>query len=187
VKLREEFKEAPHKHIEIADLRSFITSKLDILLERNTTRSSFAERLRAIIDEYNAGGNSTENYFEDLLSFVEQLREEELRATREGLSEEELEIFDLLKKEQLTREESQKVKLAAKNLLKRLTEERPKVLIHEWFKDSQSRLKVQTEIKAILDRYLPESYDRAVYSEKCDQIYNHVLNRSVTGNLWAVA
>ncbi len=61
--------------------------------------------------------------------FVHQMREEELRASREGLSEAELEIFDLLKKENLTKDEEQKVKLAAKNLLHRLKEERPTVLI----------------------------------------------------------
>jgi type I restriction enzyme R subunit len=183
-KLREEFKTAPLKHIEINDLRAFISSKLEVLLEQNTTRSSFAEKLREIIDAYNAGGNSTENYFEDLVAFVEQLREEELRAAREGLSEDELELFDLLKKENLSKDESQRVKLASKSLLKRLRDEKPRVLIQDWYKDSQSRQIVQSEIKKILNMYLPETYDRTTYSEKCDKVFDHVLSRSVTGNLW---
>ncbi|MFN9112641.1 MAG: type I restriction enzyme endonuclease domain-containing protein, partial [Bacteroidota bacterium] len=184
--LREEFKTAPLKNIEVSDLRAFIQTKLQQLLERNTTRVSFAEKLHQIIDAYNAGGNNTENFFEDLITFVEQLRDEEMRAVREGLSEQELEMFDLLKKENLTKEETQRVKLASKNLLKRLTEEKPRVLIQDWYKDSQSRSRVQLVIKAILDQHLPESYDRSVYSEKCDKVYEHVLSRSVNGNLWGM-
>jgi type I restriction enzyme R subunit len=168
-KLREEYKEAPYKNIEIADLRAFISDKLLQMMERNVTRTSFAQKLQEIIDCYNAGNSSNENYFDDLLEFVQQMREEELRASREGLSEAELEIFDLLKKENLTKDEEQKVKLAAKNLLHRLKEERPTVLINDWHKDTQTRMQVQTAIKKVLNETLPESYDRAVYSNNANQ------------------
>ncbi|HMS50767.1 MAG TPA: DUF3387 domain-containing protein, partial [Chitinophagales bacterium] len=131
-KLKEEYKQAPYKNIEIADLRAFIQDKLQMMMDRNVTRGSFAEKLEEIIDRYNSGNSTNENYFDDLIAFVEKMKEEEMRATREGLTEEELELFDLLKKEKLTKDEEQKVKLAAKNLLKRLKDERPKVLINDW-------------------------------------------------------
>ena len=60
-------------------------------------------------------------------------------AIREGLTEDELELFDLLKKDKMTKEETQKVRLAAKSLLRRLREESPKVLVQDWFKDAQSK------------------------------------------------
>jgi type I restriction enzyme R subunit len=61
----------------------------------------------------------------------------------------------------MTKEETQKVRLAAKSLLKRLLREPPPVLIQDWFKDSQSKERVKTTVQEVLNNYLPESYDRA--------------------------
>ncbi|BAU56098.1 type I restriction endonuclease subunit R [Mucilaginibacter gotjawali] len=180
-KLKEEFKEAPYKHIEIADLRAFISNKLEQMMSKNITRTSFAQKLQQIIDRYNSGGSITEDYFNDLVDFVGQLKAEELRAAREGLSEKELEIFDLLKKENLTKEEDQKVKLAAKSLLHRLYEEKPTVLLQDWHKDLQSQLKVKLVIQDILDKNLPETYDKNVYDTKCNIVFNHLFVQAANG------
>lgn len=184
-KLKEEYKQAPYKHIEIADLRAFITDKLQLMMDRNSTRRSFAEKLQEIIDRYNSGNSTNESYFDDLMAFVDSLKAEEMRAAKEGLTEEELELFDMLKKEKLTKEEEQKVKLAAKNLLHRLKEERPKVLINDWHKDLQTKLQVQAAIKKVLDASLPETYDRAIYSTKCDAIYDHYYIMATSGDMRA--
>lgn len=174
-KLREEYHAAPHKNIEITDLRAFIAQKLQQMLSRNVTRASFAQKLEEIIDRYNAGGSTNEGFFDELVAFVEKLREEEMRAAREGLTEAELEIFDLLKKEGLTKEEIQKVKLSAKNLLHKLKNTKPTLLITDWYKDTQTMIQVQTAIKQVLDETLPGSYDRAVYSSKCDVVFDHFI------------
>lgn len=181
-KLRQEYKQATYKNIEIADLRAFITAKLQQLLDRNVARASFAQRLQEIIDRYNAGGSRTEDYFDDLVNFVEQLKAEESRHIREGLTEEELELYDLLHKDSLTKDEEQKVKLAAKSLLKRLKEERPTVLINDWHKDTQTRLQVQAAIEKVLDDNLPTSYDRTTYKTKCDAMFNHFYTLAARGN-----
>lgn len=181
-KLKEEYKQAPHKNIEIADLRAFIQDKLQTMMDRNVTRRSFAEKLQEIIDRYNSGNSTNENYFDELMAFVEKMKDEEMRAAREGLTEEELELFDLLKKDKLTKDEEQKVKLAAKNLLHRLKDERPKVLINDWHKDIQTRLQVQAAIKKILDTHLPESYDRTIYTTKCDAVFDHYYIMATSGD-----
>jgi type I restriction enzyme R subunit len=181
-KLKEEYKEAPYKNIEIADLRAFISDKLIQMIQRNITRVPFAQKLQEIIDRYNSGNSSNENYFDDLMDFVNKMKDEELRAAREGLTEEELEIFDLLKKDKLTKDEEQNVKLAAKKLLHRLKEERPTVLINDWHKDTQTRTQVQIAIKKVLDEALPESYDREVYSTKCDVVFDHFFIMAQNGN-----
>jgi type I restriction enzyme R subunit len=116
------------------------------------------------------------------MEFMEKMREEEARAVREGLTESELEIFDLLKKDNLTKDEEQKVKLAAKHLLRRLREEKPTVLIKDWYKDTQVRFQVQAAIKKVLNDTLPESYDRAIYSSKCDIVFEHFLLMAQGGN-----
>ncbi len=184
-KLREEFKEATYKNIEIADLRAFLQQKLEQMLQNNSTRTDFAQRLQEIIDRYNSGGSSTENYYDDLVKFTEDLRAEEERHIREGLSEDELEIFDLLKKEKMSQDETQKVKLAAKLLLHRLLEEHPKVLVQDWFKDTQTKKQVHSAVEQVLDRELPESYDRVLFREKCENVFNLMLDYANHGKKWA--
>ena len=186
-KLKTEFKDAPHKNIEISDLRAFISDKLQLMMEKNVTRKSFAQRLQEIIDRYNAGNSTNERYFDELVDFVNKMREEEMRAAKEELTESELEIFDLLIKENLTKDEEQKVKLAAKSLLHRLREGQPTVLINDWYRDNQTRALVQTAIKKALNETLPESYDRAIYSAKCDIIFDHFLTMAQNGNYKATA
>jgi type I restriction enzyme R subunit len=186
-KLREEFKVAPHKNIEISDLRAFISDKLQQMLERNTTRSSFAQKLQEIIDRYNSGNATNESYFDELMEFVEKMREEEMRAAREGMTEAELEIFDLIKKENLTKDEEQKVKLAARNLVHKLKDEKPTVLITDWYKDTQTRVQVHAVIKKVLNDALPQSYDRAIYSNKCDIVFDHFLMIAQKGSFKAFA
>lgn len=176
-KLRQEFKQASYKNIEIADLRAFIEEKLRQMLSQNTTRIDFAQRLQEIIERYNSGGRLTEDYFEDLIRFAESLRDEDQRHIREGLTEEELELFDLLYKDKLTEKEKQAVKNAAKGLLHRLKEEKPTVLVQDWHKDTQLRLKVKSAIEKVLDDQLPQSYDRKTYSEKCQVVFDHLLYR----------
>jgi type I restriction enzyme R subunit len=184
-KLREEFRQATYKNIEIADLRAFLQHKLELMLQQNATRTDFAQRLQEIIDRYNSGGSSTENAYEEFLAYTKSLREEEERHIREGLTEDELEIFDLLKKDKMTQEETQKVKLAAKSLLKRLKEEQPKVLVQDWYKDTQTQKQVRSAVEKVLDSNLPESYDRVLFREKCDNVFHLMLDYASNGRKWA--
>lgn len=183
-KLKAEFQQATYKNIEIADLRQFIQHKLDQMLEQNMTRSDFAERLQKIIDTYNSGGSSTENYFDELMKFAKAMQDEDERHVREGLSEDELELYDLLKREKMSQAETEKVKLAAKSLLQRLLEAHPRVLVQDWYKDSQSQKVVRLVVEEVLDQKLPESFDRKIFKEKCDNVFEMMLDYAVHGRKW---
>ena len=180
-KLADEFEGKKHKNIEITDLLAFIEKKLHQMLQRNVSRRDFAEHLQEIVDRYNSGGANTENYYNELLEFARNLKEEEKRHVQEGLSEEELEIFDLLKREKMTKAEEQKVKLAAQKLLTRLKEGKPPVLIQDWFKDSQSRKKVRSAVEDVLDSELPESYEKPIFKKKCDNVFDTMLDYAIQG------
>jgi type I restriction enzyme R subunit len=184
-KLKEDFKTAPHKNIEIADLRAFIQNKLEQMLQQNAARTDFATRLQGIIDRYNAGSSEADNYFDELMKFAKDMKAESERHIREGLTEDELELFDLLKKSKMTKEETQKVRLAAKALLHRLKEESPKVLVQDWFKDAQSRGRVRSTVELVLDKNLPDTYDRAVFTEKCNNVFELMVNYASHGLKWA--
>ncbi len=184
-KLKEEFGETKYKNIEIADLRAFIEDKLEKMMKANATRIDFAQRLQEIVDSYNAGGTSTENYYEDLVRFTQEMKDEDERHVREGLTEDELELFDMLKKDKMTEAETQKAKLAAKSLLHRLLQEHPKVLVQDWFKDSQSQKAVRSAVEKVLDENLPETYDRVMFKEKCDNLFELILDYASSGRKWA--
>lgn len=180
-KIREQFKTTPYKNIEISDLRIFVEDKLQAMLNQNVTRSKFSEMYKSIIDRYNAGGSENEDFYEELLKFVEKMKEEEERHIRENLSEEELELFDLLKKDKLTKAEEQQVKLAAKKLYETLLEKKSNLLIVDWYKDEQPKMKVQAVVQDILDDTLPKSYDRIIFKHKLDVVFNHIIDRATTG------
>ena len=57
----------------------------------------------------------------------------------------------------MTKEETQKVRLAAKALLTRLREETPKVLVQDWFKDSQSKRQVRSAVEKVLNHTFPRA------------------------------
>ena len=186
--LRKELKTAQYKAIEIDDIKKFIEMALKKLVEQNKERIKFSERYKAIIDRYNAGGSENEDYYEQLLEFMEQLKKEASRAETEGLSEEELELYDLLiKGKKLTKDEEQKVKLAAKHLFATLKENKEKLLIVDWYKNEQPIKKVQDVIEESLDKDLPDSYDKTSFEAKTKLILNHFVDMAVQGYGWIAA
>lgn len=184
--LRKEFKKVTHKNLAIADLRQLIEDKLSIMLKKNVTRTKFAEKFKQIIDEYNTGGSENEDFYEKLLALMEELKAEEARHIKEDLSEEELVIFDLLYKEKLSKEEEKKVKLAAKNLYHALLEAKQELFIVDWQKDPAPREKVKSTISLVLNKYLPDSYDREIFKIKNDIVFEHIVEQANMG-YWLVA
>lgn len=182
--LRSQFKRLKNKNLEIVNLRKYIKEKLQNMLRRNVTRAKFAERFRNIIDEYNADGSQNDDFYEKLLQLMEELRAEEERHIKEELSEDELELFDLLRKEHLTTDEEKRVKLAAKELYNTLTEKRSELFVVGWQNDPQPKERVKVEIVCILNKFLPESYDREIFLKKSAIVFEHIVDQAMTGYNW---
>ena len=183
--LKKEIKTAPYKAVEIDDLKLFIDMVLQQMIDKNCTRDKFSIRFKNIVDRYNAGGSENEDYYEQLLQLIEDLKKESERPNLMGLSEEELEIFDLLVKgKNLTKSEEQKVILSAKNLFKKLSENRKNLFVADWYKDEQPKAKVKDAIMEALDADLPDSYDNEVFVVKTDMLLNHFIDMAVQGYGW---
>ena len=183
--LRKEIKTAKYKAIEINDLKEYIEQVLKQMLNRNCTRTKFSERFKRIIDSYNAGGTENEDYYEQLVKLLEELRHEDNRANTEGLTEEELEIYDLLiDGKKLTQAEKQKVKLSAKNLYKKLIDNRNSLLVVDWYKDEQPRAKLKSKVEESLNEDLPDIYDKAAFDSKVSLLMNHFVDMAVQGYGW---
>ena len=171
--LRKRF-EKGHKRTEVEKLKAQISRKLAQMVRLNRARIDFLEKFQAMIDEYNAGSVNVEEHFRRLVEFIERMKEEEARALAEQLTEEELAVFDLLTRPEmtLTAKEELAVKKVAQDLLGRLKKEK---LILDWRKRQQSRAAVRVCIEEVLD-LLPRAYSPDTCREKCDGVYQHVYD-----------
>jgi len=159
------------KPVEVQKLRAQIALKLALMVKLNRTRIDFLEEFQKMIDEYNAGSSNVEAFFAKLMAFTKKLNAEEKRGLAEQLTEEELVIFDLLTKPQitLTPQETAEVKKVARALLEKLKQEK---LVLDWRKQQTTRAMVLVTIQDILNE-LPRVYTKDLYDQKCDVVYQH--------------
>jgi type I restriction enzyme, R subunit len=172
-KLKKQFERA-RKNIEIEKLRGQINIKLSQMLQLNKYRMNFYEQFQKLIAEYNSGATNADAFFAQLVTFAQNLNEEDQRGIAESLSEEELALFDILTRPniKLSGDEKKKVKEVAKELLDTLKIEK---LVLDWRKKQQTRAAVQLTIEQILDR-LPERYSPDLYRQKCEVVYQHIYD-----------
>ena len=181
--LKKEFKQVKYKGIQIEDIKKFIETTLVQMINRNRTRRRFSERYQNIIDRYNSGSSDAEHYFEELLKLMEEMKKEQNRHIEEDLTENELEIYDLLliKNKSLTKEEIKKVKLAAKNLYHKLSESRDTLLVVDWYKDGNMKETLKRVVQDSLDKDLPEIYNKELFQEKTNMLMDVFIDKSVQG------
>ena len=60
----------------------------------------------------------------------------------------------------------------------------PRVLVEDWYKDDQSKLRVKSTVEEILDQNSPDTYDRASFIAKRDRIFNLIYSRASAGQKW---
>ena len=174
--LRKRFEQG-RKHTEAERLRGRVNSKLRQMVRLNKSRTDYQEQLQRLIEEYNAGSLNIDLYFKALMKIAKELNEEDQRAISEGLSEEELAVFDILTKPEmsLTDKEKEEVKRIAKDLLEILKREK---LVLDWRKRQQARASVRVAVLDGLDS-LPSAYTDEMYETKSELIYQHVYDNYV--------
>ena len=176
-RLKLAFAKSSQKNAVVFDLQEAIEKQLERMVRENPIRLEFYEKYKTIIAEYNAGKDiqAVQKAFDDLNEFMKNdIKPEQERAMREGLDEESLAIFDLLKKASLTPAEEKEVKKVAKQTLAKLKAEKLKV--ERWRESTQ----VSSQVKAMIQDNL-EWLPRDVYpdEELADiglLIYQHVYS-----------
>ncbi|MDB4676862.1 DUF3387 domain-containing protein [bacterium] len=154
-------------------IKQAVGAKLRSMVSLNRTRTDLMEKFKKLIDEYNSGLD-VDGFFAKLVTFVDELTEEEDRGVAEQLSEEELALFDILTKPEfdMTDTEKDEVKKVARSLLQTLKEAK---LVLDWRKKQRSRADVDSTVKNVLDE-LPRAYTPEIYQQKCDLVYQHVFD-----------
>ncbi len=140
----------------------------------NPTRIEFVERIESLIADYNAGSLNIDEYLRRLVALSGDLTTEEQRVVTEGMTEQELAIFDLLTKPEpvLTDDETAAVKASAKRLLGHLHDR----LVLDWRRKADATAGVRTTIRDVLDADLPaDPYPPELFDAKVAAIFDHVL------------
>ncbi|WP_214041268.1 type I restriction endonuclease subunit R [Methanoculleus sp.] len=177
-RLRQEFERSPAKRTIVQDLKQAIDKRLLRLLQQNPLRTDFQRHYEEIVAGYNREKDrvTIEKTFEALVQFMNQMGEEESRAVREGLDEESLAIFDLLKKPDLSPTEIQRIKNVAVELLKTLKVE--KLRIDHWRDKEATRDAVRLAIRDFLwsdSTGLPvDCYTEDDVEARADDVYRHI-------------
>lgn len=155
-------------------LRTLLSARIAALVRLNPSRVDLVERFEQLVADYNAGSMNTETFFQELLNFGKTLSDEEARSLAEGLTEEQLAVFDLLMRPapDLSDSERTQVKAVADELLAIL--KRDKIVL-DWRKEQATRAAVRVAVEETLDR-LPDKFTRQLYAQKCDAVYQHVFD-----------
>ncbi|MCY4222284.1 MAG: type I restriction endonuclease subunit R [Thiotrichales bacterium] len=184
-KLREEFaKKVRCKATALRDIREIVEQKLAEMLARNPSRMDYQQKYEAIVADYNREKDrvTVEETFRRLMELVEELDVEQRRAVEEGLGEDELAIFDLLKKENLGRAERERVKQASRDLLASI-KARLKELDRFWEKE-QTRAEVEVFILDEIFASLPTPpFSPEEKQAVAADVYTHVWQQAVRGEL----
>ncbi|MEN6428063.1 MAG: type I restriction endonuclease subunit R [Phycisphaerales bacterium] len=178
-RLRQEFERAPAKRTTVQNLKTAIEQRLQRLLQQNPLRTDFQRHYEEIVAEYNREKDrvTIEKTFEALLRFMTEMGEETARAVREGLDEESLAVFDLLKKPELSPKEIKRIKDVAVELIETLKAE--KLRIDHWQDKEATRDAVRLTIRDFLwseSTGLPvDKYAEDEVQTRADEVYRHVF------------
>ena len=158
-------------------MRAKAQTKVQQLVQANPTRLHLAEKLEQLVDAYNLGTLDAEAFFAALKTLVEQMEDEQRRAAREQLTEEELAIFDLLTRPEpkLTQAQEAGVKKVARELLDKLQA----LQVEFWRQNQQTRAQVYSEIRVKLNELPEEPYPQATWDEKVEAVWQFVYGRGV--------
>jgi type I restriction enzyme R subunit len=182
-KLRNEFaRKVRRKHSALQDIRDVVEKKLADMLARNPMRMDYYKRYQEIIADYNREKDrvTVEATFAQLVALAKSLDAEQRRSVEEGLSDDELALFDLLFKDAISKADRERLKQASRHLLAALRDLlRP---MHAWTQNTAT----QAEVKVFILDNLWQSLPRPPFTEEeteeaAARVYEYVWQRSATG------
>ena len=176
--LRREFAKAKKKNLIMKDLQELIRVRLDAMLFNNPDRIKYHERYQEIIEDYNSQQDraNIEKTFDELMDLVQNMDQEEQRYVREGFSsDEELSLYDMLFSENLSKQDIQKIKKVAVDLLQKVKSKIAE--LDHWTDKQETKATIDTLIRDTLWLELPECYDELRISEYRQRIYEYVYTR----------
>ena len=176
--LRREFAKSKEKNLILKDIQELLQERIAQMMSQNPARVNFYEKYQEIIREYNQEQNQVniEQTFEELMQLSTQLTEEEKRYVREGFeNDEQLSMYDVLMKDNLSKEDIKKLKKVAVDLLAKIKD--LIVTMDHPFDKRETKATIIITIRDTLWSELPESYSDESINYYKDAVYNYVSQR----------
>lgn len=179
--LQREFARSERQAGDVQDLRTVLQERLAKMLAANPTLNDFQDRFDKIVAEYNKekDKNTIEATFEALMRIAADLEGEAQIHIALGLTQEQKPVFDLLMRDDLSKEEIRQIKSASVEILKAI--QRRMEEVQDLFAKQSTRDGLRQEIYDLLydDRTgLPASkYDDETLSEKTDALFQYFSHR----------
>lgn len=182
--LKKMFSSSEHKNSIIFALKEQIKNKLDEMVNQNPLRVDYFKTYQDIIAKYNKGKSSMaiEEAFRSLLQQINDLTFEEVRIKREGLTEEQGAVFDILRKPVLSTQDKIKVRKIAIELLDILKKE--ELQVARWSEQTTVAAEVEVKINQTLFKELPDpEYTIDEINLRSVLILEHLKNQYYGGGL----
>ena len=183
--LEKYFLKTKNKNAAVQSLKDKVEKQLKQMVERNPLTVDYYKRYQEIIDEYNRGKDEAviKETFRKLIELVNSYSEEEADTKREGLSDEQKAIFDILRQgKKLVEKEKNEIKKISVELLDELKKEKLKV--EQWADKSVTAAAVFNYVNKTLFEVLPyPTYKTDDIEVRTNLVYEHLKNQYYGGGI----
>jgi type I restriction enzyme R subunit len=183
--LEQYFSKTQNKNAAVQSLKDKVEKQLKRMLERNPLTIDYYKRYQEIIEAYNKGKDEAviKETFRKLIELVNSYSEEEADSKREGLTDEQKAIFDILRLgKKLDENEKKEIKKIAIEMLDDLKKEKLKA--EQWADKSVTAAAVYNYVNRTLFNVLPyPTYQTDDIDLKTNQIYEHLKHQYLGGGV----
>jgi type I restriction enzyme R subunit len=149
------------------------------MLRDNPLRMDYYNRYQEIVADYNREKDrvTVEETFAKLVELANSLDVEQKRAVEEGLNDDELALFDLLFRENISKADRERLKQASRSLLASLRE------LLEPMRDWTQNTSTQAEVRVFILDTVWQSLPRPPFTDEdaevlAGRVYDYVWQRS---------
>lgn len=183
--LEQYFLKTKNKNAAVQSLKDKVEKQLKQMIERNPLTVDYYKRYQEIIEEYNRGKDEViiKETFRKLIELVNSYSEEEADTKREGLTDEQKAIFDILRHgKKLEEKEKNEIKKISIELLDELKKDKLKV--EHWFEKSVTAAAVFNTVSKTLFETLPyPTYETDDIDLKTNLVYEHLKHQYFGGGV----
>jgi type I restriction enzyme, R subunit len=177
--LEKYFLKTKNKNIALQSLKQKVEMQLKQMVERNPMTVDYYKRYQEIIEAYNHGKDETviKETFRKLIELINSYSEEEADTKREGLTDEQKAIFDILRYgKKLETPEKNAIRKLSVDLLEELKKEKLKV--EQWADKSVTAAAVFNFVNKTLFEVLPyPTYHTDDIDLKTNLVYQHLKSQ----------
>lgn len=183
--LEQYFLKTKNKNAAVQSLKDKVEKQLKRMVERNPLTVDYYKRYQEIIEEYNRGKDEAviKETFRKLIELVNSYSEEEADTKREGLTDEQKAIFDILRHgKKLEEKEKKEIKKISIELLDEL--KKGKLKVEQWSDKSVTAAAVFNTVSKTLFETLPyPTYQTDDIDLKTNLVYEHLKHQYFGGGM----